>query len=64
MKQTHSWEANSRSAIQEIPPPLWNTKAYYRVHKGPPHVPNLPHKNIIKYFIMKYLKPLQTIVET
>jgi hypothetical protein len=36
MGQSHSWEANSHWASQEIPCLLWNLKVYYCVHKGLP----------------------------
>jgi hypothetical protein len=40
-----SWEADSRSASQEIPRLLWNPKAYYSVHNSPPLVPILSLMN-------------------
>jgi hypothetical protein len=40
IEQSPSWEANSHSAIQKIPP-LWNPEVHYRVHNSLPLVPIL-----------------------
>jgi hypothetical protein len=39
MAQSPPWEANSHSAILEIPRLLWKRMCYYHVHKSPPLVP-------------------------
>jgi hypothetical protein len=37
IEQNHPWEANSRSATQEILRLLSNLEVHYSVHKSPPH---------------------------
>jgi len=56
LEQSPSWEANSRSASQEISFPLhlWSQKIHYRVHKSPSLFPILcqiyPLHNFSSYF--------------
>jgi hypothetical protein len=54
MEQSPSWEADSRSASQEIPSVLCNPDVHYRVQKGPwlGYVLNQmkPHRTGTSYF--------------
>jgi hypothetical protein len=45
MEYSPSWEADSRSANQEMSYHLWNPKVHYRVHKNPPPTPILSQMN-------------------
>jgi len=56
MDQSHSSEANSRSASQEIPRRLRNPMVHYHVQKYPPMVPILSHMHPVKVFPPYFLK--------
>jgi len=45
-----SWEANSRSANQEIPHLLWNPKVHYHVHNNLPLVSILSQLHLVHTF--------------
>jgi hypothetical protein len=50
LERIPSWEANSRSASQEISSRLWNPKARFRVQKSPPF-----------YSILRQMNPVRII---
>jgi hypothetical protein len=54
MELSHSWEAASCAATQELPSNLRNPKIYYQVQKIPPLVPILSQINPV-YTTPSYL---------
>jgi hypothetical protein len=58
VEQNTSWEANSRSATQEITSLLRNRKVNYRFHEIPPLVPNLSAINPVYNFLIYFLRSI------
>jgi len=56
LKQSPSWEANCRSAREEIPRLLRNPKAHYCIHKRPPLVPFLRQMHAFHSFPLYFPK--------
>jgi hypothetical protein len=56
MMQNLSWEAKSRSAIQQIPRLLWSPKVHYRVHKSPLPIAIPSNKNAA-HLVTTWIKP-------
>jgi hypothetical protein len=50
MEQSHSWEANSHSASQEISPLSWNPNVHYRFYNSSLLVPILSQMSPVHTF--------------
>jgi hypothetical protein len=58
MEQSSSWGADNRSAGQEYPHDVWNTKAHYHFNNNPPLELTLSQTNPIHIFISNFLTPI------
>jgi hypothetical protein len=62
MQQSHSWEAKSRLAGQEIPPLQWNMKFHNHVHQNLPLDSVLVQMNPVRTLPLTYYLPIYTKV--
>jgi hypothetical protein len=62
MEQSPSWEANSSSAVQQIPSILCNTKVHYRIHKRSSPLPIVSQINPLHVSPSHFLKTRYNII--